>query len=103
MRDREPSANILIPGEIRRVSAVYHYKKSNVCGIKVNGKEVVKADLVVLSALNCISSPSRCQAGGKYYKASKAKEIMAVLSAQGFPYLLAVACQVPVHSHCTRA
>ena len=36
---------VLFPGEIRRVSAVYYNKHTNVCGVKVNGKEVAKAEL----------------------------------------------------------
>lgn len=90
---------MLFPGEMRRVSAVYHYKNSSVCGVKVNGKEVAKAEIGVSCLAVLEIRMSSCQAGGKYYKASKAREIRAVISEQGSSFVTAD-CQVQVSCRC---
>ena len=40
-------------GASRAVSSVYYYKKSNIFGVKVNGKEVVKVPIFSIYSRTC--------------------------------------------------
>ena len=75
------------PGDELKVSSVYFYKKSNIYGVKVNGKEAFTAlDSVsnVLSSRFNFSNSEKSylfiilgEVGGKFFDAAKSKGIAA--------------------------